>query len=216
MIGALGPSVQAGYAAVNTDAGHAFTADLFKAATDASWALSGPGHLDWNALQNFASVALDDMVHIGKAVTTSYFGKAPKYSYWNGCSTGGRQGMMQAQRFPKNFDGILAMAPAFNMDTFIIAELWPLVVMKRENYYPPPCELAAIQNAAIDACDEIDGVKDGVVAAQGLCDFDATSVVGQKFDCDGDSRKISKSAAKIANAVWEGKRYPSLRIRTIY
>lgn len=204
-VGALGPSVQAGYAAVNTDGGHAFTDDLFKAATDASWALASPGNVDWTALQNFASVALDDMVGIGKAITTSYYGNAPQYSYWNGCSTGGRQGMMQAQRFPKNFDGILAMAPAFNFDTFLIAEFWPLMAMKKEGYYPPPCEFMAVQKAAIQACDELDGVKDGVVAAQGLCDFDALSVVGQKFDCEGDSWKISKSAAKIANDIWKGR-----------
>lgn len=203
-IGSLGPSVQAGYVAVNTDAGHPFTDDLFKSAVDASWIQPSPGVLDWNALQNFAAQALDDMVHIGKAITTNYYGQAPKYSYWNGCSTGGRQGMMQAQRFPKNFDGILAMAPAFNWDSFLIAEFWPFIAMKREGYYPPACEMMAIQKAAIEACDELDGVKDGVVAAQGLCDFDAATVVGRKFDCEGDERKISKSAAKIANAVWEG------------
>lgn len=205
MTGALGPTVQAGYTGVNTDGGHPFTDDLLKAATDASWGLPSPGVVDWTALQNFASIALNDMAHIGKAITTSYYGKAPKHSYWNGCSTGGRQGMMQAQRFPKNFDGILAMAPAFSFDSFLPAELWPMVVMKRENYFPPPCELLAITKAAIEACDELDGVKDGVVAAQGLCDFDATTVVGQKFDCEGNSRKISKSAANIANEIWRGK-----------
>lgn len=211
--GALGPSVQAGYAAVNTDGGHPFTDDLFKAATDGSFGLASPGNVDWTALQNFASVALNDMVHLGKAITTSYYGKAPKYSYWNGCSTGGRQGMMQAQRFPKNFDGILAMAPAFNWGSLLSAGFWPLMAMKTEAYYPPPCEMIAIQKAAIEVCDELDGVKDGVVAAQGLCDFDATSIVGQIFDCEGDSRRISQEAAKVANSVWQGKRAHFLHFR---
>ena len=95
--------------------------------------------------------------------------------------------------------------------------------MRWEKYSPPYCELEAIRKAAIDACDEIDGVKvricnilrststdcvrflqDGVVAAPGLCKFDAQSTVGQKFDCNGETRKVTKSAAKIVNAAWQG------------
>ena len=111
---------------------------------------------------------------------------------------------MQAQRFPKNYDGIIAAAPAINWDSFLPTGVWGPVVMKEEKYYPPICEMQAIHRAAIEACDEIDGIKDGILAAYGLCDFDATTVVGQKFDCDGDTRKISKSAANIANRVWAG------------
>lgn len=72
------------------------------------------------------------------------------------------------------------------------------------NYYPAPCELNAITAAAIEACDELDGVKDGIVAAHGQCKFDPLSVVGQKYDCEGDSRKITKEAAQIAAVVWSG------------
>lgn len=169
-----------------------------------SWALTPEGNIRWPQLQDFAAVALDDLPNLAKAVITSYYGKPIKYSYWNGCSTGGRQGLLQAQRFPKNFDGIIATAPAINWDTFVPSGQWGHVVMREENYFPPPCELAAIREKAIEACDEIDGVKDGVISAYGLCKFDAQSVVGEKFDCFGDSRKISKGAAAIANKVWEG------------
>lgn len=113
--------------------------------------------------------------------------------------------MMLAQRFPKDFDGILAMAPGINWDNFLVGALWGYVVMRREAYYPPECELAAIRAKAVESCDELDGVGDGVVAAQGLCDFDAITVVGQMFDCEGQGRSISVEAARIANAVWEGK-----------
>lgn len=150
-----------GYAAANTDAGHSFW-DLFTAVTQAkSWALTSPGNVDWTLLQNFASISLDDATNLAKKVTESFYGNAPKYSYWNGCSTGGRQGLIHAQRYPKNYDGILAAAPATNWVDFVIAELWGQVVMKKEKYFPPTCELEAIRQAAIEACDEIDGVKAG-------------------------------------------------------
>lgn len=112
--------------------------------------------------------------------------------------------MMQAQRYPENYNGILSAAPAMNWATFLVTEIWGHVQMNKEKYFPPACELEAITAAAIEACDELDGVKDGVVANHGACNFDALSVAGQKFDCAGDSRKISKSAARIANAVWKG------------
>lgn len=76
--------------------------------------------------------------------------------------------------------------------------------MAQLKYFPASCELHAISQAAIEACDELDGVKDGVIAAHGLCKFDPYSIVGQKYDCDGDSRKITKEAAEIAAIVWSG------------
>ena len=112
-VGALSPALALGYAGANTDAGHTFFGDPMTAALSAeNWALTSPGNVNWVLLQDFASIALDDMTNLAKAVVEKFYGKAPKYSYWNGCSTGGRQGLMQAQRYPKNYDGILAAAPA--------------------------------------------------------------------------------------------------------
>ena len=140
--------------------GHTFFPDPLQAAVNASgWALTSPGNVNWALLQDFAARGLDDMAHIGKAVTQSFYGKAPKYSYWNGCSTGGRQGLIQAQRYPKNYDGILAAAPAINWASFLVAEQWGQVLMRKENYFPPKCESDAITRLAIESCDELDGVK---------------------------------------------------------
>lgn len=110
-------------------------------------------------LQNFASRALDDMANLGKEVVKAFYGNPPKYSYWNGCSTGGRQGLIQAQRFAENFNGILAIAPAINWDTFLPVEQWGQLLMSKEKYWPSICETDAITAAAIEACDELDGVK---------------------------------------------------------
>ncbi|UZP43293.1 hypothetical protein NXS19_011109 [Fusarium pseudograminearum] len=170
------------------------------------WALTKSGHLNWPPLQNFAAVALDDAATLGKAVTAAYFGKAPKYSYWNGCSTGGRQGHMMAQRYPTQYNGVLAAASAFNWDRFIVSEYWPQFVMNSLGYYPPACELAAITKAAIKACDSVDGVEDGIVSDSDGCDFDPMSVVGTEVTCDNPSGtiKVSAKAAEVARLSWRG------------
>ena len=158
--GALAPAVSSGYAGANTDTGHTFFGDIYEIGMSAkSWALTSPGNVNWVLLQDFAATGLDDMTHLAKAIVDSFYGKAPKYSYWHGCSTGGRQGLIHAQRYPNNYDGILAAAPAINWASFLVAEFWGQYLMRAEKYFPPTCEFEAIRAAAIEACDEIDGVK---------------------------------------------------------
>jgi hypothetical protein len=200
----FGP-VSQGYAAASTDGGHTVYGDGLKIGTTSDWwALLSPGNLNWVHIQDFASRALGDMPKIAKQIIEGFYGTPPKFSYWNGCSTGGRQGMMVAQRFPEEYDGIMAAAPAINWASFLIAELWPLVAIRKAGYCPPTCEFAALTQAAIKHCDKLDGVEDGIIGAPGLCDFDATSVVGQKFDCDGQSRKISAKGAEVVSSMWKG------------
>ncbi|KAI4793061.1 tannase and feruloyl esterase, partial [Aureobasidium sp. EXF-8846] len=157
----LSPQIKSGYAAASTDGGHAVERSA------ASWALTSPGNVNWNLLQDFAYRALDDMALIGKAVTTSFYQDAPKYSYWNGCSTGGRQGLMLAQRSPGLFDGILAAAPAIDWPTFVVSAFWAQQRMNQIDAYPSTCELMAFRAAAIEACDSLDGLTDGIVGAPG-------------------------------------------------
>lgn len=114
----IGP-VASGYSSSSTDGGHN------SATTTAEWGLVSEGNTNWPALNDFASVALDEAAKLGKAATQMYYGKDPTYSYWNGCSTGGRQGHMMAQRFPEHFDGILASASAFNWQKFQTASMYP-------------------------------------------------------------------------------------------
>ncbi|KAK3117628.1 hypothetical protein LTR53_000856 [Teratosphaeriaceae sp. CCFEE 6253] len=201
---ALAPSVALGYAAAITDAGHPLHGSVAQMADARTWLLASPGNLNWPLLQNFAARALDDLPKVAKQVVWGFYGEPARFAYWHGCSTGGRQGLMAAQRFPGHYDGILAAAPAINWATFVVAELWPHIVMRKVGYYPPHCEFEAIRRAAIEACDGLDGVVDGVIAAPGLCAFDATSIVGQTFDCGGAARRILAQAAEVANAVWAG------------
>lgn len=196
---ALAPAVALGYSAVSTDGGHSTNSTSAE-----PWALVSPGNVNLYLLQDFASVSINDMTIIGKAVTESYYGCKPKYSYWTGCSTGGRQGMMMAQRYPTGYNGILANAPAFNWASFIIAEYWPQFIMNQLKIYPSSCEFAALTAAAIKSCDGNDGLVDGIISAPGLCHFDPHTVVGQSVTCNGAQIKISTAAATIAQAAWTG------------
>jgi hypothetical protein len=205
---ALVQAVHDGYSAASTDGGHpSETADI---AAPANWALLSPGNLNLPLLQDFAAVTLADMTLIGQAITESYHGEKPAYSYWTGCSTGGRQGLMLAQRYPELYDGIVALAPAINWDTFLVTEYWPQQVMNQLGVYPPPCELIAFTNAAIAACDDLDGLEDGIISDANACTFDPYSIVGEPFVCDdGEERQLTVEGAKVADSAWSGLIDPS-------
>ncbi|KAH8660383.1 Tannase/feruloyl esterase [Xylariales sp. PMI_506] len=195
-------AIYEGYATVTTDAGLAHD----PTATTVDWALLSPGNVNLYALQDLASVSLNDLAIITKDLISSYYGQSPVYSYWNGCSQGGRQGMMLAQRYPDAFDGIAASAPAINWSQFITASLWPDLVMWLSGEVPYMCELDAIQDAAITACDPLDGVLDGIISDPESCDFDPFSVVGKPFTCESTSTNmtVTTTAASVANLSWYG------------
>jgi Tannase and feruloyl esterase len=175
-------AVNAGYSAAGTDAGHTSASPI--PAFDGSFALDGEGDLNWPLIEDFAYRGVHDAAVVGKAVTAAYYGSSARYSYFNGCSTGGRQGMAEAQRYPSDFDGILAGAPAINWDRYVPASLWPELVMQRSSDFVPSCKFAAFQAAAIKACDTLgDGVVDGVIGDPPSCKFDPNSLVGTSTAC---------------------------------
>lgn len=189
------------YAQSNTDGGH--TGDP---SPSNPWPLTSTGNLNWPLLVDFSSSALHDMAVVGKAVIQTFYHTAPKYSYFYGGSTGGRQGHMLAQRYPEDFDGIVGHYPAIYWNRILASMAWPVFMMDRLSYYPPPCELDVITSAAIAECDEQDGVKDGIISHPSLCEFDPESFVGKEASCNGTSRTISSEAATIMRAAWEGPR----------
>lgn len=191
-----------GYSAAYTDGGHSI--ESANAASPANWALLSPGNLNYPLLQDFAAVALADMALLGKAITESYYGQKPDYSYWTGCSTGGRQGLMLAQRYPDLYDGIVALAPAVNWDTFLVTEFWVQQFMNELGAYPPPCEIQAFTKAAVTACDKLDGLKDGVISNATACQFDPHSVVGTHFSCGNDTAQFTHEGALVVEAAWTG------------
>ncbi|CAF3545716.1 unnamed protein product [Fusarium graminearum] len=188
-----------GYAVSSTDAG------LTGTPLDPSpWALTPDGTVNAGLLANFASRSVHDMAVVGKAVAQSFYHKPAKHAYFNGCSTGGRQGIAAAQRYPNDFDGILSGAPAIYWTQYVIAELWPQVVMKESGHYLSACERQAFRNASIKACDKKDGVKDGVITNPFSCHFNSSTLVGQNVQCGGSSITISQEAANVVSQIWSG------------
>ncbi|KAH8714639.1 Tannase/feruloyl esterase [Ilyonectria robusta] len=199
------PFMASGFAVATTDGGH--SSDPSEAMPhESSWALTAPGTVNWPLLIDFASQALHDTATIGKAVTEAFYETPPKYSYFHGASTGGRQGHMLAQRYPQDYDGIIALFPAINWMNFLWSSIWPKFVMDQLRVYPRPCEVDAITAAAVAACDKLDGVEDGIISKPALCDFDAHSVIGQTIDCDGVDVAISTAAADVVSKTWAGPR----------
>lgn len=199
----LAPALGQGYSTAETDGGHAED-NVF--GRPEYWALDKDGQVNEQLLLDFAHVSLNDMTVLGKAVTEAYYGEAPHHSYWHGCSTGGRQGLAMAQRYPDAYDGILALSPAIYWARAIVAEYWGQLIMNHFNYYPPPCEFEAITAAAIKACDGLDGVIDGIISLPEMCNFDAESLVGSSFNCSGTELRFSSEATVVASAMWKGAR----------
>lgn len=115
---------------------------------------------------------------------------------------------MLAQRYPNAYDGIAAAAPAFNWAQFIPATTWTQIMMRIIGSFPPKCELDAITDAAVAACDPLDGVTDGLISDPEACSFDPFPMVGKAVNCSttGEQVTISQESAEIANLTWTGPR----------
>ena len=187
--------VLGGYVGVATDTGHS--------GVDGAFGMKSPGVANKPLWVDFAYRSEHLMAVVGKQLAQAFYGKGPQFSYWNGCSTGGRQGLMMAQRFPDDYNGILAGAPAIHWDRFQAAQMWPQVAMLRENGGPVPSDkLMAASAAAVASCDAQDHVKDGVLEDPRTCRFDAKTMM-----CGAgvrDDKCFTSGEAAAVNKIWEG------------
>jgi len=166
---AMAEALQGGYATASTDTGHEGGRGTF--------ALGHP-----EKLVDFAWRSEHEMTAKAKQVIEAFYGSGPKLSYWNGCSTGGRQGLKAAQLFPEDYNGIIAGAPANRT----AISLWIAdAVLKDPARFIPPSKYPVIHEAALAACDAGDGVKDGLIDDPRQCRFDPA--VLQCKDGDGPS-----------------------------
>ncbi len=167
---ALATAVADGYAAASTDTGHTGNnADFLT------------GHPE--KVVDFAYRAVHELTLAAKGIVTAFYGNAPKYSFWNGCSTGGRQAFAEAQRFPNDYDGIIAGAPAFYATRLQGEQVWVAAeAHKDEAAYIPPAKYPAMHKAVLDACDALDGVKDGVLENPTRCHFDPAVMACKSAD----------------------------------
>ena len=171
---AMGTALTAGYATASTDTGH----------TGGNPATFVPGHPE--KVVDFSYRAVHEMTMAAKAIIAARYGNNPKHSYWNGCSTGGRQALVEAQRYAADYDGIIAGAAAIYTTHLQGAQVWSAqVVHKNEASYIPPAKYAVLHAAVLEACDELDGVKDGVLENPTKCHFDPKVLLCK--DADGPS-----------------------------
>ncbi|HYR88279.1 MAG TPA: tannase/feruloyl esterase family alpha/beta hydrolase [Terriglobia bacterium] len=177
---AMANAVNEGYATASTDTGHKGGNALFAI-----------GHPE--KVVDFAYRAVHEMTVKAKAFLTAYYDRGPRLSYWNGCSTGGRQGLMSAQRYPEDFDAILAGAPA-NYQTHLHA--WDLgvavPVLKDTGAAVPAGKASFLNKAVLQACDARDGVKDGLLNDPRSCKFDPATLL-----CKGADAESCLTAAQL-------------------
>jgi pimeloyl-ACP methyl ester carboxylesterase len=194
--GGLATGIRTGYATASTDTGH-------PASVGGTFALNPDGTLNHQLIRDFAERSLREMVRKAKTLITIYYGRPPRYSYWNGCSTGGRQGLMAVQRFPEEYDGLMIAAPAINWDRFITSELWPQIVMLQELGGPiSAAKLNAVTNAAIAVCDAEDGVVDGVINDPRKCTYDPVASICQEES--DPTTCLTPAEAEAVRKIWNG------------
>ena len=157
---ALAAALKRGYAASSTDTGHT--------GGRASFAMGHP-----EKLIDFGYRSEHEMTLTAKAIIDAFYGHPAKHSFFVGCSSGGRQGLMEAQRYPADYDGIVAGAPTNNWTHMMFGRIWvaQATLMDLASYIPPS-KYPLIHKAVLDACDSLDGVKDGVLEDPTQCRFD--------------------------------------------
>lgn len=156
-----------GYATLQTDAGHTSGTGF-----DASaWAINADGSANQPKLEDFAHRAIHLMTERGKQVIAAYYGRSARRSYYQGCSTGGRMGLMEVQRYPQDFDGVIAGAPVYTLQTQTSAVL-RTVAFDAPGARLLPAHLELVNKAVLAACDAADGAVDGVLRDPRQCAFD--------------------------------------------
>ena len=190
----LGASITKGYAAVATDTGHTGSP------IDAKWALGHP-----EKIADFGHRGIHEMTRVAKSVVQQFYGTGAKRAYFAGCSDGGREALMEAQRYPDDYDGILAGAPA-NYWTALLS--LGVVVTQAVTATPasfiPQSKIPAVANAVKAACDKLDGVSDGILNDPRECHFDPATIECKNGE---DSEKcLTTPQVAALNKIYAGLR----------
>jgi len=193
-----------GAVSANTDTGHSGPGG-------GSFAMNPDGTINTVLWNDFAQRGIHEMAVKTKQVTKAYYGKPAKYSYWDGFSTGGRQGHKLAQLHPDDFDGILAGAPAFNWTRFITNELYPQIVVQRDLGGVPLTngQMALLGNAAINACDVVNGQHLGYIPDPSECRYDPTQDASVICAANGGTNTTANCVTPLQvqamNKMWYGQ-----------
>jgi feruloyl esterase len=190
---ALAAALRLGYAAASTNAGHG--------GEDASFALDHP-----EKLTDFGYRAVHETAVQGRAAVAAFYGAAPRLAYFNGCSGGGRMAFQEAQRFPADFDAILAGAPGYDRVKQSVQMLMNAkATLDRPESMIPPAKYPAIHRAALEACDAADGLKDGLISDPLRCRFDPATIECRNGDAPGC---LTAPQAAAAARIYAGVKDP--------
>ena len=171
--GAMADPLKRGYVSAVTDDGH-----VGNLLNDASWAVGHP-----EKLIDFGHRAVHQTSVQAKSILRAFYGKDPSLSYFFGCSDGGREALMEAQRYPEDFNGIIAAAPAWDWSHLFTGFVWnEQALTKTPESAIAPAKLPAIQKAVFAACDKLDGTVDGLLEDPRTCKFDPAVMTCQGVD----------------------------------
>ncbi|HWE15658.1 MAG TPA: tannase/feruloyl esterase family alpha/beta hydrolase [Hyphomicrobiaceae bacterium] len=191
-------AVNAGYVGSGTDTGHV--------GGDCEPGVNPDGTYNLQFINDFIRNGIKQQVLFMKSVARAYYGTKPAYNYWNGCSTGGRQGYLIAQELPRELDGILANAPAIYWTRFQTAQMWGQIVMK--DLVGGPISAAKLNQAtasAVAACDAKDGVTDGIIDDPRSCTFSAKqNICGASTAPTANC--LTDTEAEAIDRIWDGPR----------
>jgi len=187
--------LQRRYAVSMTDGGH-WSESIF----DGRWA-----YHNRQAEIDFGYRAVHETARVTKSIIEAFYEQQPAFSYFGGCSNGGRQGVMQALRYPEDFDGIISFDPALNLGKGLLKGPW----LARVNSGPDGSDLIAatearlLEEAVYDACDSLDGLDDGLISDPRLCDFDPAALLCEEGRAEGC---LTQAQVDAARALYQGPR----------
>lgn len=181
------PYLAAGYATAQTDTGHPNPSAL-----NSDWVLNASGHLNKAQVIDFGYRAVHEMTKVGKTVIAAYYGRPQSKSYFIGCSTGGRQGLMEVQRFPTDYNGVVAGAPVNNVQVYTNGLLRTQFFHKKKGSNLTASQVRAVAAASMKACDEADGLKDGIITDPRTCKWDPAAL-----ECGKTTSKICLTPQQV-------------------
>jgi hypothetical protein len=190
--------VNAGYVGSGTDTGHT--------GGNCEPGVNEDGTYNLQFIDDFIRNGIKQQILLSKSIAGAYYGTAPVYNYWNGCSTGGRQGYLLAQELGEELDGILANAPAIYWTRFQTAQMWGQVVMNEVLGAPiSTAKLGQATTSAILACDAADGVTDSVIDDPRTCHFSATANICGSPTAPA-ANCLTPEEAQVIDRIWDGPR----------
>jgi len=194
----LAQGLHKGFVTVSTDMG----TGGFSNTDRSTWAvLKSNGRL-----KDFGFRSTHLMTVASKLYIQAFYGKSPQYSYWNGCSTGGKQGLAEAQRFPKDYDGIVEGDPASYFTHLMFSLQWYGRAARSDPAGPIPVEkLQLLHQAVLNACDALDGVADGIISDPESCHYDPKQLACRKND---GPNCLTSSQIKMVAALYGGAKNP--------